>query len=269
MRAALFLGFLFAASAFSAELKLVMLDGKAEGQNIIMTRFDTVMVTKKIIEMVNGQAVVREVTETVPVQVQYTIKLDADAGDYLDPAGKAIDPKQVPELLKKPGVLAISTDGKPIDAAALKRIDKLVAVLVPRKGAKPKKAPPVEKKKPDGDEPFVATIQAQGGKLVITKEVEFIEQKVVYEERKGPDGMVVALARIVMVPVPKEVTTNLDPEAIEVQLRDGKKVVEDQLPKLLKTKTTVIVSPNGEPISYEFLKAHPDLEFLVLIKPTK
>jgi hypothetical protein len=97
-------------------------------------------VQKQITVQLNGRFEQKTVTEKVPVSVTKHVVIDAKAGDFLDRAGRPMDPKAVAALLKKGTVLVISPDGTPVGPDLLKKNEQIQAILLFRK-AKDEKGP--------------------------------------------------------------------------------------------------------------------------------
>ena len=72
-----------------------------------------------------------------PVQknVAYTVATHYPPGDVkvYDSRGRTVDPKDLPQLLKNPVPVLVSTDGKKVDPYYLKKVKKGTLVLVPPK----------------------------------------------------------------------------------------------------------------------------------------
>ncbi|HVK11463.1 MAG TPA: hypothetical protein VM597_22020 [Gemmataceae bacterium] len=87
-------------------------------------------VQKQVTRQVDGRAEVQTVTEKTPVTVTKYVVIDATAGDFLDRAGRPLDPKAVAALLKKGAVLAVAPDGTAIEGDVLKKNEKIEAILL-------------------------------------------------------------------------------------------------------------------------------------------
>jgi hypothetical protein len=97
-------------------------------------------VQKQVERPVNGRVEIQTVTEKVPVTETKYVVIDAKTGDFLDRAGRPMDPKAVAALLKKGTVLAISPDGTPVGPDLLKKNEQIQAILLFKK-AKDEKGP--------------------------------------------------------------------------------------------------------------------------------
>src|SRR5262245_57724257 len=92
---------LLAAGVAAADPQVVVVE-KSGGKVVSpVTTIKYQEVQKQITVEVNGRAEVRTVTEKVPVSETRYVVVDARAGDFLDRAGRPMDPKAVAALLKK------------------------------------------------------------------------------------------------------------------------------------------------------------------------
>lgn len=101
----------------AAEPIIVTVEQKGLDLVVQVRRTEYRDVVKTVTVIVNGKPVTQNFTEKVPVAVVRYVTLDGKAGDYFDPAGKRIDPKKLPDVLKKGAVVAVSGDGKAVDPA--------------------------------------------------------------------------------------------------------------------------------------------------------
>jgi hypothetical protein len=146
MRFATLLALALALPVAAADPKIVTIEATGDTLVAPMERTEFQPVVVQVAEMVNGQVVVRNVTQLVPVSVKYNVVLDAAAGEFLGRDGKSIEPKALKGILKKGAVIAISTDGKPVDPKVVEGNKEVVAVLIPKKPADRKDPPKPDKK---------------------------------------------------------------------------------------------------------------------------
>ena len=87
-------------------------------------------VQKQVEKQVNGRVEIQTITEKFPVTATKHVVIDAKAGDFLDRAGRPMDPRAVAALLKRGTVLAISPDGMPVGPDLLRKNEKVAAILL-------------------------------------------------------------------------------------------------------------------------------------------
>jgi len=106
---------------------------KLEGDQLVtrITVAETVPVTKKVEVNNNGKIEVREVTEYVTRMRLVTQAWDLKKVKVTTAGGKKLDLDSVKKGLANPQVVVVSGDGKPIDEAYLKVLDKDAIVIVP------------------------------------------------------------------------------------------------------------------------------------------
>ena len=112
-------------------------------------------VQKQVEKQVSGRLEIQTITEKVPVTVTKQVVIDAKAGDFLDRAGRPMDPTAVTGLLKKGTVLAISPDGTPVGPDLLKKNEKIQAIVLFKRATDEKgPAPKLGILEKDGDGRF-------------------------------------------------------------------------------------------------------------------
>ncbi len=125
----------------AADPQVVVVEESGGSFVVPVTSTEHQQVQKQVEKKVNGRVEIQTVTEKVPVTVTKHVVIDAKSGDFLDRAGRPMDPKAVAALLKKGTVLAISPDGTPVGPDLLKRKEQIQAIQLFKK-AKYEKGPP-------------------------------------------------------------------------------------------------------------------------------
>lgn len=124
-------GFALASTALTAGEPQV-LTVTASGKDFLIapqiTEYHTL--PRDITVEVNGRAEVQTVYDKVPVTTAWPTVLDANAGDFLDRAGRPLDPRAVAKVLKAGAVLAVSTDGSAVGPEVLKSNPNITAILL-------------------------------------------------------------------------------------------------------------------------------------------
>jgi hypothetical protein len=227
---------------------------------LTITKFQVVAETFTVIE--NGRPVTKTVNRSVPVTSTEMRPLTPEAGDYFTPTGERIDPKKVGDVLRKGAVLAIASEGKPLDPEVVKKNKELVAILVPKGEAAPKADPKVAA----DEKPFATEASLTDGKIAIVRDV-IIHQAVTRQiARKGAGGKFETVTVTENVPVTQRATLTLDPKLTQVLSLDGKVVPPADWGALIKDKTKVIVSPGGKVVPDELRTAHKDAVAVVVLK---
>lgn len=130
MRGLLLVWTLGATFVAAADPQVVVIE-QSRGRFVVpVTATEVREVQKLVADQVNGQAQVRTVTERVPVSVTRRVDVDLRAGDFLDRAGRPMDPRAVAALVKKGTVLAVSADGTPVGPDVLKKNELVEAILL-------------------------------------------------------------------------------------------------------------------------------------------
>jgi hypothetical protein len=223
-------------------------------------------VTRQVSVNNNGVPAVKTVTEAVPVSETAYHVLDAAAGEWFTPAGAKLDPKRLGDVLRKGAVLAVSRDGKPLDAEVVKKNREVVAVLVPKGTAVAKADPPTDLAT---EKPFATEASVKDGAVVVVRDV-VVHQTVQQQQTRGtPGGKVETVTVNVQVPIAKKEAVTLDPKRTQVLRLDGTAVPPADWADVLKDKTKVLVSPGGQAIPDELRAAHKDAVAVVVIKAAK
>jgi hypothetical protein len=225
---------------------------------LTQTRYEIVNRTVTIV--VNGRPETRTIPETVPVTVRVNIALDAAAGDYFDPAGNRIDPKKLPDVLKKGAVLAVARDGKPVDPEVLKKNKDVVAVLVPKGTEAPKAAAPGPT-----DKPTAADVQVKDGVVRVNRTV-LKYRSVKKTEKRVVDGREVQQEYTEVVPEWATEPFRLDDAAANFFTPEGKALTAKEATKLLKDKDRVAVTSDGRMPTVEQLKGLGAVVLVVAFK---
>jgi len=257
---------LLAASLPAAAAALVKIEekgGKIVAQ-MTLTKYQAVQQTVTVIE--NGKPVTKTITQAVPVAETAYHVLDAAAGEWFTPTGEKLDPKKLGEVLKKGSVLAISRDGKPLDAELVKKNKEVVAVLVPKGTVVAKADPP---KDLATEKPFATEASVQDGAVVIVREGVVMQTAQRQETRGTPGGKVETVTVNVQVPITKKEAITLDPKRTQVLRLDGTAVPPADWADVLKDRTKVLVSPGGKEIPDELRAANKDAGLVVVIKAAK
>ena len=224
-----------------------------------ITKLQVVPETVTVIE--NGRPVTRTVNRSIPVTSTELQPLTPEAGDYFTPAGERIDPKKVGDVLKKGAVLAIASEGKPLDPEVVKKNKELVAILVP-KGATPRAEPKVAA----DEKPFATEASLKDGKIAIVRDVVIYQAVTKQIARKGAGGKFETVTVTENVPVSQRATLTLDPTLTQVLSLDGKVVPPADWGTVISDKTKVIVSPGGKVVPDELRNAHKDAAAVVVLK---
>ena len=227
---------------------------------ITITKVQMVPQTVTVIE--NGKPVTKTITRAVPVTSTEMRPLTPEAGDYYTPAGERIDPKKLGDVLKKGAVLAIASEGKPLDPEVVKKNKEIVAVLVP-KGAAVAKADP---KVAADEKPFATEASVKDGKVVIVRDVIAYVAANKQVVRKGVGGKPETVRVTENVPVTQRASLTLDPKLTQVLSLDGKVIPSADWGTLITDKTKVIVSPGGKAVPDELRAAHKDAVAVVVLK---
>ena len=125
------------------------------------------------------------------------------------------------------------------------------------------KAPPPERG------PFVTDAWLKDGALLIERTITKLVPQVRTSVVRTADGKMTTLSTTVQVPVKEKVTATLDFKDFEIQKRDGKAVSSDDVKKVFKERTTVIVSTSGKAVDEDFVRANPSADFVIMRKPAK
>jgi hypothetical protein len=255
---------MFTRSAAAADfVKIEEKDGKLVAQ-ITLTKYQAVQQTVTVVE--NGKPVTKNITQAVPVAETAYRVLDASAGEWFAPTGEKLDPKKLGDVLKKGSVLAVSHDGKPLDAELAKKNKEVVAVLVPKGTAVAKADPP---KDLGNEKPFATEASVKDGAVVVVRDVVAMQTAQRQETRGAPGGKVETVTVNVQVPITKKEAITLDPKRTQVLRLDGTTVPPADWADVLKDRTKVLVSPGGKEIPDELRAANKDAVAVVVIKAVK
>jgi len=112
-------------------LVLVALKGDQLVHRAVVTV--SVPVSKAVEVEMNGKKVTRVVTEYVQEQRTVELAWDAKKATITTAGGKKIDFDDLKKRLPKPRMVVVSGDGKAVDDAYLKLLDKDAIVIVPEK----------------------------------------------------------------------------------------------------------------------------------------
>jgi hypothetical protein len=212
----------FGALLTAADPQVVVVEESGGSFVVPMTTTAYREVQKQVEKQVNGRVEVQTITEKVPVTETKYVVIDVKSGDFLDRAGRPMDPKAVTAFLKKGTVLAISPDGMPVGPDLLKKNEQIQAILL-FKRAKDEKGPV----------PKLGVLEnGHDGQLLVA--VTTIEQVPVQEARTRRVGdRIVAETVTVLVPQESKVRhaladakiTDLGGNPVELKsLRAGSKV---------------------------------------------
>jgi hypothetical protein len=250
------------AAAWSAPPQFVKIEEQGGKLAVPMTVTTYKTVTEAITVIENGVPVVRKVNRMVPGISTEMRPLTPEAGDYFTPSGERLDPKKLGDVLKKGAVLAIATDGNPLDPEVVKKNKEIVAILVP-KGAAVAKADP----KIAADEmPFATEADFKGGMIVIVRDVTVLQAVNKQVTRKGAGGKVEVVTVTENVPITQRAALTLDPKLTQVLSLDGKVVPPADWGTIIKEKTKVIVSPGGKVVPDELRTANKEAVAVVVLK---
>ena len=254
---------LLAAPAVAAEkpqfVKIEEQGGKLTIQ-MAVTKYQVVPETVTV--NVGGKLETRTANRTVPVMTMELRPLTPEAGDYYTPTGEKLDPKKLGDVLKKGAVLAIATDGNPLDPEVVKKNKEIVAILVPKGSAVPK----VDPKLTADDKPFATEASFKDGSIVILRDVTGYRQVAKQVMRKGAGGKAETTTVTENVPVSQRASLTLDPKLTQVLRLDGKVVPPADWGAVIKEKTKVIVSPGGKVVPDELQNANKDVVAVVVVK---
>ena len=240
-------------------VKIEEQDGKLTAP-ITVTKYQ--VVTEAITVIENGVAVVRTRDRTVPVTAKEMRPLTPEAGDYFTPAGERLDSKKLGDLLKKGAVLAIASDGNPLDPEVVKRNKEIVAILVPKGTAVAKADPKIAA----DEKPFATEASLKDGKVVIVRDVTTFVAANKQVTRKGAGGKVETVTVTENVPVTQRASLTLDPKLTQVLSLDGRVVPPADWGTVITDKTKVIVSPGGKVVPDDLRAAHMDAAAVVVLK---
>ncbi len=125
----------------------VLKDGKCEVTYPAMVPVATEQTVTRIVNVDGKQVPVQEKVTVTTYKVQH-ITTTLDRPRAFDRSGKEVDAKRLAELLKKPRVVLLSADGKPVDPFYLCTINEGTLTLGMHLAAKPAALPPADRPPP-------------------------------------------------------------------------------------------------------------------------
>jgi len=130
----------------------VIKDGKCEVQYTVTVASERVQTVTRVVNVDGKQVQVpQKVVVTIYRQQPCTMTLDHPRA--VDRSGKEVDAKRLAELLKKPSVVLLSADGKPVDPFYLRTIREGTLTLVTAVADKPAALPPADRPPPPPRDP--------------------------------------------------------------------------------------------------------------------
>ena len=136
--------------------------------------------------------------------------------------------------------------------------------LVPALSAAPV-LPPQPPEPPPGPPPRLAFAHVTGGQIVVTATV-MEAVPVTRQEVQVVNGKQVTVTPTAYQTVTKTIQQALDMKTTGVYGVDGKEIDKDTLPRLLKDRTAVVVSIDGQKVSPAYLRAFKE-GTIVLVPP--
>ncbi|HKB40998.1 MAG TPA: hypothetical protein VKD72_31515 [Gemmataceae bacterium] len=127
----------------------VLKDGKCEVTYpaMVMVPVTREEVRTRVVNVDGKQVPVQEKVAVTSYQSRH-VTTTLDRPRAFDRSGKEVDAKRLAELLKKPAVVLLSSDGKPVDPFYMRTIKEGTLTLVAAVGAKPAALPPVDRPPP-------------------------------------------------------------------------------------------------------------------------
>jgi hypothetical protein len=125
----------------------VIKDGKCEVTYPAMVPVTTEEVRTRVVNVDGKQVQIQEKVAVTSYKVQH-VTTTLDRPRAFDRSGKEVDAKRLAELLKKPAVVLLSADGKPVDPFYLRTINEGTLTLGVHLAAKPAALPPADRPPP-------------------------------------------------------------------------------------------------------------------------
>lgn len=217
----------------------------------------------------DGKEVEVTVVKSVPVTKEETVTYRASTLTYQTVEGKKLKLDELPALLKANGKIILAPVEAPPTEEQLKGIKDVAFVAL----YLDKRTPPKEKEPapapPEAEQPFATDVTVMGEHFSfivgVTKLVPVTTSQVVVQ----PDGTQKVVQVVRQIPVQELVTQTVTLADVEYQTLAGKAIDPKDVPELLKKNNKVVLSPNGKPVSAEFLAKHPKASMVILMRLPK